>query len=296
MTDFGRLVTAMVTPFDERLEVNWEQLPALVDYLIDVQKSESLVVCGTTGESPTLTDEERKRMVESVVRLAKGRAKVIAGASNNDTLHSVQLTLEAEAAGADGVLIVAPYYNRPSQAGIYEHYKAIAKATKLPIMMYNIPSRCGIDVEVDTTIRLANEFENIVASKEAHGDLDHITSLVAKAPSHLKIYCGDDSLTLPYLSVGAHGVVSVASHVVGSQIRSMVNAYADGDPVKARSLHHELFPLFRGMFFCPNRVPNPAPVKHALNLKGIQVGGLRLPMLPVNEAEGQFIEELLSHL
>jgi 4-hydroxy-tetrahydrodipicolinate synthase len=286
----------MVTPFDERLEVNWEQLPALVDYLIDVQKSESLVVCGTTGESPTLTDEERKRMVESVVRLAKGRAKVIAGASNNDTLHSVQLTLEAEAAGADGVLIVAPYYNRPSQAGIYEHYKAIAKATKLPIMMYNIPSRCGIDVEVDTTIRLANEFENIVASKEAHGDLDHITSLVAKAPSHLKIYCGDDSLTLPYLSVGAHGVVSVASHVVGSQIRSMVNAYAGGDPVKARTLHHELFPLFRGMFFCPNRVPNPAPVKHALNLKGIQVGGLRLPMLPVNEAEGQFIEELLSHL
>lgn len=296
MTDFGRLVTAMVTPFDERLEVNWEQLPALVDYLIDVQKSETLVVCGTTGESPTLTDEERKRMVESVVRLAKGRAKVIAGASNNDTLHSVQLTLEAEAAGADGVLIVAPYYNRPSQTGIYEHYKAIAKATRLPIMMYNIPSRCGIDVEVDTTIRLANEFENIVASKEAHGDLDHITALVAKAPSHLKIYCGDDSLTLPYLSVGAYGVVSVASHVVGGQIRNMVNAFANGDPLKARTLHHELFPLFRGMFNCPHRVPNPAPVKHALNLKGIQVGGLRLPMLPVNEAEGQFIEELLSHL
>jgi 4-hydroxy-tetrahydrodipicolinate synthase len=296
VTDFGRLVTAMVTPFDDNLEVNWEQLQTLVDYLIEEQKSESLVVCGTTGESPTLTDDERKRLVQSVVRLAGGRAKVIAGASNNDTLHSVQLSLEAEEAGADGVLIVAPYYNRPSQRGIYEHYKAIAKATKLPIMMYNIPSRCGINVEVETTVRLANEFENIVASKEAHGDLDHITALVAQAPSHLRVYCGDDSLTLPYLSVGAHGVVSVASHVVGPSIRELVEAYVQGDPVKARKVHHELFPIFRGMFNCPHRVPNPAPVKHALNLKGVQVGGLRLPMLAVDEGEGKFIEDLLKNL
>lgn len=296
MTDFGRLITAMVTPFDDNLEVNWEQLQRLVDYLIDQQKSEALVVCGTTGESPTLTDEERRRLVKSVVQMAAGRAKVIAGASNNDTPHSIQLTLEAEEAGADGVLIVAPYYNRPSQRGIYEHYKAIAKATRLPIMMYNIPSRCGINVEVETTIRLASEFENIAASKEAHGDLDHITALVGQAPAHFRVYSGDDSLTLPYLSVGAHGIVSVASHIVGPRIRSLVEAYADGDPKEALKLHHQLFPIFRGMFNCPHRVPNPAPVKHALNVKGVPVGGLRLPMVPVDEAEGRFIEELLSKL
>lgn len=296
MTDFGRLITAMVTPFDANLEVNWEELERLVDYLIEEQKSDALVVCGTTGESPTLTDDERKRLVQTVVRLAKGRAKVIAGASNNDTLHSVQLTLEAEEAGADGALIVAPYYNRPSQTGIYEHYKAIAKATRLPIMMYNIPSRCGINVEAETTIRLAREFENIVASKEAHGDLDQITSLVIQAPEHFRIYSGDDSLTLPYLSVGAHGIVSVASHIIGPRIKEMVEAYAGGDPVKARKLHHELFPVFRGMFNCPHRVPNPAPVKHALNLRGVNAGGLRLPMVVVDEAEGRFIEDLLAKL
>lgn len=296
MTDFGRLITAMVTPFDDKLEVNWDQLGTLVDYLIDQQKSDTLVVCGTTGESPTLTDEERKRLVKTVVQMTRGRAKVIAGASNNDTPHSVQLTLEAEEAGADGVLIVAPYYNRPSQRGIYEHYKAIAKATKLPIMMYNIPSRCGVNVEAETTIQLAREFDNIVASKEAHNDLDQITTLVAEAPAHLRIYSGDDSLTLPFLSVGAYGVVSVASHIVGSRIKELVQAYTGGDPVKAAKLHHELFPVFRGMFFCPHRVPNPSPVKHALNLQGIEVGGLRLPMLPVDDAEGKFIEELLAKL
>ncbi|MDF2927264.1 MAG: dapA [Paenibacillaceae bacterium] len=296
MTDFGRLVTAMVTPFDENLQVNWEQLATLVDYLIEEKKSDALVVCGTTGESSTLTDDERKRLVESTVRLAKGRAKIIAGTSNNDTLHSIELTKMAEDAGADGTLIVTPYYNRPSQEGVYQHFKAIAQSTSLPIMMYNIPSRCGINVEPETTLRLAGEFSNIVASKESHGDMDHITTLVSHAPSHFRVYSGDDSLTLPYLSLGAYGVVSVASHVIGPQIKKMVDAFVQGDPVRAMKLHHELFPVFRGMFNCPNRVPNPAPVKHALNLKGITVGGLRLPMIPVNEEEGLFIENVLATL
>lgn len=295
MANFGRFITAMVTPFDDQLQVNWEQLPQLVDYLIEEQKSDTLVVCGTTGESPTLTDAEKKRLFETVVALAKGKAKVIAGTGTYDTAHSLHLTQIAEAAGVDGLLLVSPYYNRPSQEGLYRHFKAVAESTKLPIMLYNIPSRCGINIEVETTLRLTREFPNIVASKEAHGDMDHITSLVARAPEHFYVYCGDDSWTLPFLSTGAYGVVSVAGHVVGAHIKSMIEAYVNGKPAEALKLHQSLYPLFRGMFNCPHRVPNPAPVKHALNLKGLNVGGLRLPMVAVNEAEGQFIEDLLSN-
>lgn len=293
MADFGRLVTAMVTPFDAKLQVNGEQLQTLVDYLIEEQQNNSLVVCGTTGESPTLTDDEKKRLFEAVVRLAAGRAKVIAGTGSYDTAHSIHLTRMAEEAGADGLLLVAPYYNRPSQTGLYQHFKAIAESTSLPIMLYNIPARCGINVDVETTLRLAGEFPNIVASKEAHGDMDHITALASKAPAHFRVYCGDDSWTLPFLSAGAYGVVSVAGHIAGAKIQEMVGAFLTGELPRAIKLHQELFPLFKGMFNCPHRVPNPAAVKHALNVKGIPVGGLRLPMVPVTEAEGQFIERLL---
>ncbi|WP_438448277.1 4-hydroxy-tetrahydrodipicolinate synthase [Gorillibacterium sp. sgz5001074] len=294
MANFGRLVTAMVTPFDEQLQVSEEQLEALVEHLIEGMRCDSLVVCGTTGESPTLTDSEKSGLFESVVRLVRGRAKVIAGTGSYDTAHTIHLTEAAEKAGADGVLLVAPYYNRPSQEGLYQHFKAVAQSTRLPIMLYNIPSRCGINVDTATTLRLAREFPNIVASKEAHSDLDHITTLVSQGPEHFRVYCGDDSLTLPFLSIGAYGVVSVAGHIVGAQIKSMIEAYADDRPAEARRLHQMLFPVFRGMFHCPNRVPNPAAVKHALNVSGIPVGGLRLPMVPVNEAEGRFIEELLQ--
>jgi 4-hydroxy-tetrahydrodipicolinate synthase len=294
VADFGRLITAMVTPFDEKLQVNGEQLQTLVEYLIGEQKSNSLVVCGTTGESPTLSDDEKKGLFEAVVRHSKGRAKVIAGTGSYDTAHSIHLTRMAEEAGVDGLLLVAPYYNRPSQAGLYQHFKAIAASTSLPIMLYNIPARCGINVDVETTLRLAGEFPNIVASKEAHGDLDHITALAAKAPAHFRVYCGDDSWTLPFLSAGAYGIVSVAGHIAGAKIQEMVGAFLSGELPRAIKLHQELFPLFKGMFNCPHRVPNPAPVKHALNIKGVKVGGLRLPMIAVNEVEGQFIEKLLQ--
>lgn len=294
MANFGRLVTAMVTPFDDELQVDGSKLQALVDYLIEVQKNDSLVVCGTTGESPTLSDDEKMGMFEAVVRLAKGRSKVIAGTGSYDTAHTIHLTKMAEKAGADGLLLVAPYYNRPSQEGLYQHFKAVAQSTSLPIMLYNIPSRCGINIEVGTTLRLAREFSNIVASKEAHGDLDHITALVSQAPEHFHVYSGDDSLTLPFLSVGAYGIVSVAAHIAGARIKQLIEAYTGGRPEQALKLHQELSPLFRGMFNCPHRVPNPAPVKHALNVKGIPVGGLRLPMVPVNEAEARFIENLLQ--
>lgn len=294
MVDFGRLVTAMVTPFDDKHQVNWEQVVRLVRYLIDEQQTDALVVCGTTGESPTLTDEEKKRLFEVVVREAGGKVKVIAGTGTNDTANSIELTRYAEEAGADGILAVAPYYNRPSQEGLYQHFSALATSTKLPIMLYNIPSRTGINVDLETTIRLARQFPNIVASKEAHGDLEFITALVMQSPPGFKIYSGDDSLTLPFMSVGAYGVVSVAAHLAGKEIQALIEAQTSGRPVEAAQRHHKLFPLFRGMFNCPHRVPNPAPVKHALNYKGVEVGGLRLPMVPVTEREARFIENLLS--
>lgn len=294
MADFGRVVTAMVTPFNDKLQVDFEKLQTLIDYLIDVQKSETLIVCGTTGESPTLTDDEKKALFEASVKLARGRCKVIAGTGSYDTAHSTHLTKAAEETGVDGILLVAPYYNRPSQEGLYRHFKAVAGATGLPVMLYNIPGRTGINVAPETTLRLAAELPNIFASKEAHCDLDHITTLAAKAPNGFRVYCGDDSLTLPYLSVGAYGVVSVASHLVGNQMQDMIGAFLAGRNAEAAAIHRKLHPVFKGLFECPHRVPSPAPVKHALNASGIPVGGLRLPLVPVTEEEAAFIEKLLG--
>lgn len=292
VADFGRVITAMVTPFDEQLQVNWKQLGPLIDYLIEEQKSDAIIVSGTTGESPTLTQDEKLQLFEQSVKLANGRCKVIAGTGSYDTAHTIHLTKLAEKTGVDGILLVAPYYNRPSQEGLYRHFKAAAEATKLPVMFYNIPGRTGVNIAPETMLRLA-ELPNVAATKESHGDLDHITTLAAKAPEGFKVYCGDDSLTLPYLSVGAYGIVSVASHIAGARMQEMIAAYLAGNVERARQLHVELHPLFKGLFECPHRVPSPAPVKHALNVKGIAVGGVRLPLLPVTEEEGRFIEKLL---
>lgn len=294
MADFGRVVTAMVTPFNDSLQVNWDRLGSLIDYLIEEQQTESLVVGGTTGESPTLTDEEKVRLFKESVRLARGRCKIIAGTGSNDTAHTVHLTKQAEKAGVDGVLLVAPYYNKPSQEGVYRHFKAAAEVTSLPVMLYNIPGRSGIHVCVETTLRLAEELPNIVASKESHSNLDHVTTLIAKAPEHFRVYSGDDSLTLPFLSVGSYGVVSVASHLIGKDIQAMIHAFVKGEVQNAAKLHQKLSPIFKGLFECPYPVPSPTPVKYALNRRGIDVGGVRLPLVPVSEAEGRFIDTLFS--
>jgi len=291
--DFGRLITAMVTPFDEQLQVDYKQFARIIDYLITEQRNDALVVTGTTGESPTLTDEEKVRLFELAAKHADGRCKIIAGTGSNDTAHSIHLTREAEKAGADGILLVAPYYNRPSQEGLYQHFKAIAESTRLPVMLYNIPSRTGIQLSVDLTVRLS-EVPNIVATKEAHNDFDHISQILAKARPGFQVYSGDDSLTLPMMSLGARGVVSVASHVRGARMKDMIDAFVNGDVRTAASIHAELFPVFHGLFNCPHRVPNPAPVKHALKLLGYDAGGLRLPLVPVNEEEGRFIAALLK--
>ncbi|WP_166237870.1 4-hydroxy-tetrahydrodipicolinate synthase [Paenibacillus turpanensis] len=291
--DFGRLITAMVTPFDGELRIDWNQTEKLINDLIVNQHNEAIVVAGTTGESPTLTDEEKEQLFRFAVEKAAGRCKVIAGTGANDTAHSIHLTKVAEKAGVDGVLLVAPYYNRPSDEGLYRHFRAIAESTSLPIMLYNIPSRTGVNMSPELTLRLA-EIPNIVATKESSGDLDQMSLIAANAPDGFRLYSGDDSLTLPLLSVGGYGIVSVAAHVVGKPMREMIDAFVGGEVTRAAQLHGKLMPVFKGLFFCPHRVPNPAPVKHALKLHGLDVGGLRLPMVEVTEAEGKFIANLFA--
>lgn len=287
--EFGRLITAMVTPFDQNLQVDWKQTEKLIDYLIEEQKSDSLVICGTTGESPTLTEEEKLGLFELAVRHAAGRCKIIAGTGDNNTAHSIELTRKAEAIGVDGVLLVAPYYNRPSQEGIYQHYKAIAESTSLPVMLYNVPKRTSVNISADTTIRLS-QIPNIVATKEANSDLDQITTIINNTKKDFLVYSGDDHLTLPMLSIGGHGVVSVASHVIGKELQNMMAAYFNGDVEKARELHGQLHPIFKGLFVCPN----PVLVKYALSLYGMDVGGVRPPLVKADKKEEQLIINLLN--
>lgn len=289
--DFGRLITAMVTPFDEQLRVNWTQAEKLIDFLIDEQQSESLVVCGTTGESPTTTDEEKLELFRLAVSRARGRCKIIAGTGTYDTAHSVKLSKEAEKIGVDGLLLVSPYYNRPSQEGLYEHFKQIADSVSLPVMLYNIPKRTGVNIEPDTLIRLS-QIPNIVASKEAHSDLDHVTEIIENTAGDFKIYSGDDNLTLPMMSIGGYGIVSVASNVIGKEIRQMIDHFLAGDAVKAAEQHRRLFPMFKGLFVCPN----PVLVKYALNVSGMNVGGVRPPLVEAGEAEKEMIRNLLGKL
>lgn len=290
--DFGRLITAMVTPFDTDLRVDMAGFGKLIDYLIDEQQSDSLVVCGTTGESPTLTEEEKLELFRTSVNHVKGRCKIIAGTGSYDTAHSIHLSREAEKLGVDALLLVAPYYNRPSQEGLYQHFKAIAESVNIPVILYNVPGRTGVNIDADTTIRLSH-IPNIVATKDC-ADTDQLTQIVSGAAPGFLVYSGDDSAALPAMSVGAHGIISVASHVIGKEMKNMIKCYLQGDVQGAARLHGQLLPVFRGLFFCPHRVPNPAPVKHALHLKGLPAGSVRLPLVNVTEQEGQFIASLFE--
>ncbi len=286
--DFGRVVTAMVTPFDQNLQVDWDATAKLIDFLIGEQRSDGLVVSGTTGESPTLTDEEKIKLFEFVVRHVNGRCKVIAGTGSNSTQHSVHLSREAERVGVDAVLLVAPYYNRPDQEGLYQHFKTIAEQISLPVMLYNVPKRTAVNIDAETTIRLA-QIENIVATKEC-GTLEQITEVCEKTPDSFKVYSGDDSITLPILSVGGYGVVSVASHVIGKEIQAMIEAFFSGDLQLAAKLHAANMPIFSGIFIAPS----PGPVKYALNLRGIDTGSVRLPLVMPSKENRKFIENLFS--
>lgn len=290
MAGFGRVLTAMATPFDDGGAVEYEQAKALAKRLAD-NGSDGIVVAGTTGESPTLTDEEKIKLFKAVKDAVGGRAKVVAGTGTNDTRHSVHLTKEAETAGADGILLVNPYYNRPSQDGLYAHFRTIAESTSLPCMLYNIPGRTGVNAAPETIARLA-DVPNIVAVKEASGSLDQASDIRRRTSPDFLIYSGDDSLTLPLLSVGGTGIVSVASHLVGREIADMVRAYEQGDVKKARAIHIRLFPLFKVLFI----TTNPVPLKAALNLSGFNVGKPRLPLVEATAKEKEQISAVLKEL
>jgi len=271
----------MVTPFKaDGSAIDYDQLETLVEHLIKTG-STALVVAGTTGESPTLTDDEKKELLKRTIALVKGRVKVIMGTGSNITAKSIKATQEAEALGADGALVVAPYYNKPSQAGLLAHFGAIASAGSLPIIVYNIPGRTGINIAVDTIVELAQNHKNIAALKDSTGNVDQASDIADRAPEHFRIYSGDDNMTLPFLSVGACGVISVASHLAGPQISEMMESFFAGNLDQARALHYKLMPLFKGLFIAPN----PTCVKYLLGRQGLINDSLRLPLVPLSAAQ-----------
>jgi 4-hydroxy-tetrahydrodipicolinate synthase len=290
LIQFGKVVTAMVTPFDSKGNIDFAKTTQLVNYLID-NGTDSLVVVGTTGESATLTTEEKVALFRHVVSVVNGRVPVIAGTGSNNTHASIDLTKKAEEAGVDAVLIVAPYYNKPNQEGLYQHYKAIAESTSLPVMVYNIPGRSVVNIAVDTIVRLS-KIPNIVAVKDASGNLDAMTEIIANTDDDFMLYSGDDGLTLPVMAIGGHGVVSVASHIIGNEMQEMITAFENGDRAKAAKLHQKLLPIMKGLFIAPN----PVPVKTALQMKGLDVGSVRLPLVPLTEQERVQLSNLLNTL
>lgn len=285
----GDVLTAMVTPFDTDLKVDWDKAAELAVRLMD-NGSDGLVVCGTTGESPTLTHDEKLQMFKVVKNAVGKRGPVIAGTGSYATAASVELTREADALGVDGFLLVCPYYNKPPQEGLYQHFRTVAEATEKPIILYNIPSRSGRNIDAKTTIRLS-EIKNIVGIKEASGDFGIAAEIAANTPEDFFIWSGDDSATLHLLAVGGCGIISVASHIIGNEVQELVTAFHAGDVARARQLHLHWMPVFN-VLFIPSSV-NPAPVKAALRMTGFDAGGLRLPLVTVNEKESEQIRSVL---
>lgn len=284
----GRLLTAMVTPFDAAGDLDRGMAARLAQALV-ASGSDGVVVNGTTGESPTLTAEERLALLD-VVRAALPEHTVVMGTGTYDTRTTVALTTEAKARGADAALVVAPYYNRPPQEGLRAHFERVADVG-LPVVVYNIPSRCGVNVAVETQLRLA-EHPAIVGVKEASGDVEQVARICGAAPSSYLVWSGDDATTLPFLAVGAYGVVSVASHVAGRAMRQLLDAFLAGDVVGAARLHQRLLPLFKGLFV----TTNPIPVKAALQHLGLDCGGLRLPLVDLDAQRRAELGRLLDSL
>ena len=277
--DFGRLLTAMVTPFLDNGEVDYAEVKRLAVHLIE-NGNDSILVCGTTAETPTLTHEEKVNIVKAVKEAVGDRAKIVVGTGTNCTRTTIEATKEMEALGADGILVVEPYYNKPSQEGMYQHFKAVAEATSLPIILYNIPGRCGVNMTPELIARLA-QIPNIVAVKEAGGSVEQVSKIRTLVPDDFVIYSGDDSLTLPMMSVGAYGVISVAAHVAGKEIRAMIDAYVAGNVAEAAQWHKKLYPIFKSLFI----TANPVPVKYALSQVGFGNGKVRLPLVEANDSE-----------
>lgn len=279
---FGRLLTAMVTPFTTDGSVDFDGVARLANYLVDEQANDALVINGTTGESPTTTDAEKEQLIRAVVEAVGGRAKVVAGVGTNDTRHTIELAAAAEKAGADGLLVVTPYYNKPPQAGLLAHFTAVADASGLPVMLYDIPLRSGVPIATETLVRLA-EHDRIVAVKDAKGDLTATSWVTSR--TDLAFYSGEDALTLPALAIGAVGLVGTSTHLTGALTKQMIEAYDAGDTGTALALHRRLLPLFTGIF----RTQGTILVKAAMAAHGLPAGPVRPPLVAATDAE---IEQL----
>lgn len=277
--NIGNIATAMITPFHEDGSIHFEVVSEIIEHLI-ANGTDSIVVCGTTGESPTLSHDEKVALIHFVVKVVNKRITVIAGTGSNTTQASIELTKDAEVAGVDGIMLVAPYYNKPSQQGMYEHFAKIAKSTSLPIMLYNIPGRSVVNIQPQTILQLS-KILNIQVVKEASGSLDQMAEIIAGAPEDFKVYSGDDGLTLPLLSIGGDGVVSVAAHVVGNDMQKMIKAFKEGHHEEAATIHRALLPLIRALF----ATPSPSTVKYALTKLGIGTESVRLPIIPLTNEE-----------
>jgi len=290
MATLGRLITAMVTPFSPDGQVDYIQARKLAVALLD-SGSDGLVVSGTTGESPTLTTAEKLRLFAEVKAAVGDRGCVIAGTGNYSTAESIVLTREAEKQGVDAALLVVPYYNKPTQEGLYQHFKAISSSTRLPCILYNVPARTITNLSAETVLRLA-EIDNVVGVKEASANFEQIARIIDGAPGSFTVYSGNDGDTLPVLAMGGYGVISVISHLVGLQIKDMIEGLLRGEREEAAAIHRRLLPLVNAMFL----VANPIPVKHALNHLGFQVGMPRLPLVePDAKTSAQIAETLKSY-
>lgn len=287
--ELGRVLTAMVTPMRRDGAVDVEQAKRLAAALLE-SGSDGVVIAGTTGESPTLEFEEERQLFRELLPVCHERGgSLIAGTGSNSTATAVEASVRAEAIGVDGLLQVVPYYNKPSQEGLYQHFRAVAEATSIPIILYNIPGRTGVNMSAETQLRLAHDCPSIVGTKEATGDLELAAQIIQGAPSGFRLWSGDDSNTLPLLSIGGYGVVSVLAHIVGTQIRTMVDAHVAGRADEAATIHRALLPVTKAMFL----TSNPAPIKWALNHLGFEVGPPRLPLVePPAEVQDKIRAEL----
>lgn len=287
----GRLLTAMLTPFDEATgAVDLDQAKRLASALLD-SGTEGLVVCGTTGESPTLTNREKLAMLEATLEVAHARgAPVIAGTTTYNTAESVELSREAAHLGVDAILGTVPYYNNPPQEGLFQHFRAIARAVDLPVILYNIPSRSPRNMEASTTLRLAREVSNIVGVKEASANFKQIGEIIRDAPEGFRVWSGNDGDILTMMALGGYGVVSVAAHLVGLQLSALIRAFVEGDNARAAEIHHRLMPLVDALF----ATTSPIPLKYALNRIGMRVGNTRLPLVPIDPKSQAIMDTALA--
>jgi 4-hydroxy-tetrahydrodipicolinate synthase len=287
---FGRMITAMVTPFTPELELDLPRAQELALKLLN-EGSDALVVCGTTGESPTVFYPQKLDLFRAVIEAVDGRAPIIANAGDNCTADSVEFAQDVAALGVDGIMAVVPYYNKPPQEGLYRHFRTIAESVDLPVILYNIPGRSVVNMTAETTLRLARDVENIVAVKEASGNMSQVAEMTHGAPEGFEVLSGNDEDTLPMMGLGGTGVISVISHVAGPRFKEMVTAQAAGDHTRALRIHLELMPLMKALFM----TSNPIMVKKALELQGFPVGGCRLPLIEASPEQTAELERVMTH-